>query len=93
VVISTAELAVRLLVYGCVLVGVPLFFVVMFRLMDYARHESLVEQYSGRRAGRDTGQLNAYFEQAAIESTRCDICGAANGPDYIYCHNCQERLG
>lgn len=90
--ISTAELAFRLLIYCCVLVGAPLFFVAMFRLMDYAAHETLVEQFSGRRTGPDTGQLNAYFEQAAIEATTCGICGAANGPDYAYCHNCQERL-
>ena len=86
--ISTAELAVRLLVYLFVLVGVPLWFVLMFRLMDYAAHDTLVEQFSGP----DTGQLNAYFEQAAVEATSCGICGAANGPDYAYCHNCQERL-
>jgi len=92
VAITTAELAVRLLVYGFVLVGAPLFFVVMFRLMDYAADETLVEQFSGQRTGRDTGQLNAYFEQAAVEATSCGICGAANGPDYTYCHNCQERL-
>jgi len=92
VALSTAELALRLLVYLCVLVGAPLFFVVMFRLMDYAQHDTLVEQFSGQRAGRDTGQLNAYFEQAAVEAERCGICGAANGPDYAYCHNCQERL-
>jgi len=91
-VITTGELAFRLFVYGCILVGAPLFFVVMFRLMDYARHETLVEQFSGQRAGRDTGQLNAYFRQAAVEARRCGICGAANGPDYTYCHNCQERL-
>ena len=90
--ISSAELAVRLLVYGCVLVGAPLFFVLMFRLMDYAAHETLVEQYSGGQTGPDTGQLNAYFEQAAVDATSCGICGAANGPDYTYCHNCQERL-
>ncbi|MFC6757419.1 MULTISPECIES: DUF7577 domain-containing protein [Haloarcula] len=90
--ISTTELAVRLLVYGFVLVGAPLFFVLMFRLMDYAAHDTLVEQFSGGPTGRDTGQLNAYFEQAAVEATNCGICGAANGPDYNYCHNCQERL-
>ena len=90
--ISTAELALRLLVYCFVLVGAPLFFVLVFRLMDYAAHDTLVEQFSGQRAGRDTGQLNAYFEQAAVEAERCGICGAANGPDYAYCHNCQERL-
>ena len=92
VAISTAELAIRLLVYLCVLVGAPLFFVVMFRLMDYGAKETLVEQFSGQRMGRDTGQLNAYFEQSAVEATTCGICGAANGPDYSYCHNCQERL-
>lgn len=92
VAITTAELAVRLLVYACVLVGAPLFFVIMFRLMDYAAKDTLVEQFSGQRTGRDTGQLNAYFEQAAVEATSCGICGAANGPDYTYCHNCQERL-
>jgi len=92
VAISTTELVVRLLVYGFVLVGAPLFFVLMFRLMDYAAHDTLVEQFSGGRAGRDTGQLNTYFEQAAVEATSCGICGAANGPDYNYCHNCQERL-
>ena len=90
--ISTVELVIRLLVYLCVLVGAPLFFVIMFRLMDYGAKESLVEQFSGRRAGPDTGQLNAYFEQTAIEATTCGVCGAANGPDYTYCHNCQERL-
>jgi len=90
--IATAELALRLLVYGCVLVGAPLFFLIMFRLMDYAKHETVVKQFSGQRAGPDTGQLNAYFEQAAVEATSCGICGAANGPDYAYCHNCQERL-
>jgi len=92
VAISTVELVIRLLVYLCVLVGAPLFFVIMFRLMDYGAKESLVEQFSGRRAGPDTGQLNAYFEQTAIEATTCGVCGAANGPDYTYCHNCQERL-
>jgi ribosomal protein L40E len=92
VAISTAELAVRLLVYLCVLVGAPLFFILMFRLIDYGARESLVEQFSGRRAGPDAGQLNAYFEQAAVEAKTCGICGAANGPDYNYCHNCQERL-
>ena len=86
--ITTAELAVRLLVYGVVLVGAPLSFVLAFRLMDYAAKDTLVEQFSGR----DSGQLNAYFEQAAVEATSCGICGAANGPDYTYCHNCQERL-
>ncbi|AUG48011.1 hypothetical protein BVU17_10965 [Haloarcula taiwanensis] len=91
-VISTAELTVRLLVYLFVLIGVPLWFVLMFRLMDYAAHDTLVEQFSGQPNGRDTGQLNAYFEQAAVEATNCRICGAANGPDYTYCHNCQERL-
>jgi len=91
VAISTAELAVRLLSYGCVLVGAPLFFLIVFRLMDYAAHDTLVEQFSGQRTGRDTGQLSAYFEQAAVEATS-RICGAANGPDYTYCHNCQERL-
>ena len=90
--ISTAELAVRLGVYLFVLVGAPLFFVVMFRLMDYAAKDTLVEQFSGRRTGMDTGQLNAYFGQAAVEATTCGICGAANGPNYTYCHNCQERL-
>jgi len=90
--ITTGELALRLSVYCCILVGAPLFFVVMFRLMDYAQHETLVEQFSGQRTGPDTGQLNAYFEQTAIEATTCGICGAANGPDYAYCHNCQERL-
>ncbi|GGN97979.1 DUF7577 domain-containing protein [Haloarcula pellucida] len=90
--ISTAELAVRLLVYCLVLVGAPLFFVVMFRVMDYTARESLVEQFSGRRAGLDTGQLNAYFEKADVEARTCQFCGSANGPDYTYCHNCQERL-
>jgi ribosomal protein L40E len=92
VAISTAELAVRLLVYLFVLVGVPLSFVLMFRILDYAAHDTLVEQFSGQRNARDTGQLNAYFEQAAVEATTCRFCGAANGPDYTYCHNCQERL-
>jgi hypothetical protein len=92
VVISTAELAFRLLIYGFVLVGAPLSFVLMFRLMDYAADDTLVEQFSGQRVGRDTGQLNAYFEQAAVDARSCGICGAANGPDYTYCHNCQERL-
>ncbi|GCF14898.1 hypothetical protein Harman_28330 [Haloarcula mannanilytica] len=90
--ISTVELAIRLLVYLLVLIGAPLSFVLMFRLMDYAAHDSLVEQFSGHRTGPDTGQLNAYFEQAAVEATTCRFCGAANGPDYTYCHNCQERL-
>jgi len=86
------ELALRLLVYLFVLVGVPGFFLLMFRLLDYGAKQSLVEQFSGQRTGRDTGQLNAYFRQAAVESQTCGICGAANGPDYSYCHNCQERL-
>ncbi|MDS0220795.1 hypothetical protein NDI54_05435 [Haloarcula sp. S1AR25-5A] len=90
--ISTAELAVRLLVYLFVLIGAPLSFVLMFRLLDYAAHDTLVEQFSGQQTGPDTGQLNAYFEQAAVEATTCQFCGAANGPDYTYCHNCQERL-
>ncbi|MBV0924702.1 hypothetical protein KTS45_10880 [Halomicroarcula limicola] len=90
--ISTAELAVRLLVFLFVLVGVPLSFVVMFRIMDYAANDTLVAQFSGRRNGRDTGQLNAYFERAGVEATTCTFCGSANGPDYAYCHNCQERL-
>ncbi|WP_423999629.1 DUF7577 domain-containing protein [Haloarcula salina] len=90
--ISTGELAFRLLVYGVVLAGVPLSFVLLFRLMDYAAHEPLVEQFSGRRNARDTGQLNAYFESAGVAATTCRFCGAANGPDYTYCHNCQERL-
>jgi ribosomal protein L40E len=92
VAITNAELAVRLGVYLFVLVGAPGFFILMFRLMDYGAKQTLVEQFSGQRNGRDTGQLNAYFEQAAIEATTCTICGAANGPDYNYCHNCQERL-
>jgi ribosomal protein L40E len=92
VAITTTELAIRLLVFLCVVVGAPLSFVLMFRLMDYAAHDSLVEQFSGRRTGPDTGQLNAYFEQAAVEARTCSICGAANGPDYTYCHNCQELL-
>ncbi|TQR22275.1 hypothetical protein C9J85_08840 [Haloferax sp. wsp5] len=54
--ISTAELTVRLLVYLFVLIGVPLWFVLMFRLMDYAAHDTLVEQFSGQRNGRDTGR-------------------------------------
>lgn len=90
--ITTVELAFRLFVYLCVLVGVPLSFVLGFRLMDYAANDTLVEQFSGQRTGPDTGQLNAYFEQAAVEARTCGICGAANGPDYSYCHNCQERL-
>jgi len=89
VAISTVELVVRLGVYLFVLVGVPLSFLIMFRLMDYAAKETLVEQFSGP----DTGQLNAYFEQSEVAATTCGICGAANGPAYSYCHNCQERLG
>jgi len=50
------------------------------------------KQFSRERAGPDTGQLNAYFRQAAVEARSCGICGAANGPNYTYCHNCQERL-
>ncbi|WP_254271925.1 DUF7577 domain-containing protein [Haloarcula marina] len=90
--ITTAELAVRLGVYLFVLVGAPLFFVVMFRLMDYAAKDTLVEQFSGQRAGLDTGQLNAYFERAGVDARTCRFCGSANGPNYTYCHNCQERL-
>jgi len=92
VAITTAELALRLLVYLCVLVGAPLCFVLAFRLMDYGAKETLVEQFSGQRTGRDTGQLDAYFRQAGVEATTCNVCGAANGPDYSYCHTCQERL-
>ncbi|MFB6222825.1 MAG: hypothetical protein ABEH86_04020 [Haloarcula sp.] len=90
--ISTAELAFRLLVYLFVLLGVPLSFVLMFRLMDYAASDTLVDQFSGQQAGPDTGQLNAYFESASVASKTCRFCGAANGPDYTFCHNCQERL-
>ncbi|WP_276272603.1 DUF7577 domain-containing protein [Haloarcula litorea] len=89
--ISDAELAVRLLVYLFVLVAVPLSFVLMFRVMDYMAHDPLVEQFSGR-TGPDTGQLDAYFQQAGIEARTCTYCGSANGPNYTYCHNCQERL-
>ena len=90
--ITNAELAVRLGVYLFVLVGAPGFFILMFRLMDYGAKQTLVEQFSGQRAGPDTGQLDAYFQQAAIQAQTCGICGAANGPNYTYCHNCQERL-
>jgi len=90
--ITTVELALRLLTFLCVLVGAPLCFLVGFRLLDYGAKDTLVERFSGARTGRDTGQLNAYFREAAVEATTCSICGAANGPDYTYCHTCQERL-
>ena len=90
--IPTTELAVRLLVFLFVLVGAPLSFVLMFRLIDYAAHEPLVDEFRGKRVGMDTGQLNAYFQRADMDSVTCHICGVANGETYTYCHNCQERL-
>jgi len=92
VAISTAELAFRILVFLFVLVGVPLSFVLFFRAMDYAAHDGLVEQFRGRSALADTGKLDAYFENAAEDAIRCSICGAANGENYSFCHNCQEPL-
>jgi hypothetical protein len=89
--ISTLELGFRLFVFLCVLVAVPGSFLLMFRVLDYAAKDTLIEQFSGGQQP-DTGQLNAYFEQAAVEAVTCRICGSANGTDYTYCHNCQERL-
>jgi hypothetical protein len=89
--ISTLELGFRLFVFLCVLVGVPGSFVLMFRVLDYAAKDTLIDQFAGQQ-GPDAGQLNAYFEQAAVDAVTCHICGSANGTDYTYCHNCQERL-
>ncbi|ACV47729.1 MULTISPECIES: DUF7577 domain-containing protein [Halomicrobium] len=91
--ISTAELAIRLLTFLFVLVAVPLSFVLMFRFLDYIAMDGLIEEYrtGGSSPVRDRGQLNAYFE-ASEAATTCPRCGAANGEDYTYCHTCQASL-
>ena len=90
--ITTLELAFRLLVFLFVLVAAPLSFVLLFRLIDYAAHDSLVAEFRNKQVAMDTGQLNAYFQRAEMDSVTCHICGVANGSSYTYCHNCQERL-
>ncbi|NLV09907.1 hypothetical protein ACAH01_12800 [Halomicrobium sp. HM KBTZ05] len=92
--ISTAELAIRLLTFLFVLVAVPLSFVLMFRFLDYIAMDDLIEEYREGQASplRDRGQLNAYFEASDEATTTCPHCGAANGEDYTYCHTCQASL-
>lgn len=92
--ISTAELAVRLLTFLFVLVGVPLWFVLLFRGLDYIAMDGVIEEYREGQASpvRDRGQLNAYFEANAEEATTCPHCGAANGENYTFCHTCQASL-
>jgi ribosomal protein L40E len=93
-VISTVELAIRLLTFLFVLVGVPLSFVLMFRFLDYIAMDDLIEEYraGGSSPIRDRGELNAYYEAREEEATTCPRCGAANGENYTYCHTCQAKL-
>lgn len=92
--ISTVELAIRLLTFLFVLVAVPLWFVLMFRFLDYIALDGLIEEYADGQSSpiRDRGQLNAYFEAADEEGINCPHCGAANGENYTFCHTCQARL-
>lgn len=90
--ISTLELAFRLLVFLFVLIATPLSFVLMFRLIDFLAYDELIEAYRQRTSPMDAGELNAYFRQAAEEAAVCGVCGAANGDNFTFCHNCQERL-
>ena len=92
--ISTAELAIRLLTFLFVLVGVPLWFVLMFRGLDYIAMDGLIEEYRQGQTSpmRDRGQLDAYFAANEESAKRCPHCGAANGENYSFCHTCQARL-
>lgn len=90
--ISTLELAFRLLVFLFVLVATPLSFVLMFRLIDYLAHDELIDAYRERASSMDAGELNAYFRDSAEDAAVCAVCGAANGANFTFCHNCQERL-
>lgn len=92
--ISTTELTVRLLTFLFVLVGVPLWFVLLFRFLDYIAMDELIADYREGQSspGRDRGQLDAYFEAHEESATTCPHCGAANGENYTFCHTCQARL-
>ena len=91
--ISTVELAIRLLTFLFVLVAVPMSFVLMFRFLDYIAMDDLIEEYrAGGSSIRDRGELNAYYEARAEEAKTCPRCGAANGENYTYCHTCQAKL-
>lgn len=92
--ISTVELAIRLLTFLFVLVGVPLSFVLMFRTIDYFAMDGLIEEYKANQGSpmRDRGQLDAYFEANEDAATTCPHCGAANGENYTFCHTCQAQL-
>jgi len=92
--ISTAELAVRLLTFLFVLVGVPLWFVLLFRGLDYIAMDGLIEEYRQGQTSptRDREQLDAYFAASEEAAQTCPHCGAANGENYTYCHTCQTKL-
>ena len=92
--ISTVELAVRLLTVLFVVVAVPLWFVLMFRGLDYIAMDGLIEEYRQGQSspGRDRGQLDAYFAASEESATICPHCGAANGENYTFCHTCQTKL-
>jgi len=90
-VVSRVELAIRIGVFLLVLVGAPLFFVLLFRGLDYIAMDDLVEQYREGSRATDVGQLNARYAEAE-DGVLCPRCGAANGEDFRYCHTCQADL-
>ncbi|WP_226010587.1 zinc ribbon domain-containing protein [Halomicrobium salinisoli] len=90
--VSRIELAIRIGVFLLVLVGAPLFFVLLFRTLDYLAMDDVIDEYREGARATDVGRLNARYE-GADDGVLCPHCGAANGEDFRYCHTCQADLG
>ena len=90
-VVSTADLGLRLVAYGALLVAIPLSFVVLFQVIDRLALDGLVEQYEEAspepRHGFDATPTVAH------DGVICPKCGEHNEPEYTFCRSCQARIG
>jgi len=80
----------RVLAYLALVVVIPLGFAAIFYPLYHFRHEGLIEQFGGGRT-EDAMALSAQWADVEGAIT-CAHCGAANGPEFTYCHTCQTQL-
>jgi hypothetical protein len=91
--VSTATLAVRLLGFAAVLVGAPLFFVLLFRGLDFVALDGLGGLVENWADGAPSGERGGTGRSLPEDTVVCPHCGAHNDATFTLCGNCQGPLG
>ncbi|WP_135819583.1 DUF7577 domain-containing protein [Halostella litorea] len=86
---------VTAVLYAGVVVLVPLLVVLPLLLLERSRDDgrSLPNRAAGSGFPRTSDERSRGSDDGAGDAVACRTCGALNGAEYTFCHECTDRLG